>query len=98
MLAIVAGGGIAAAAGGDEPRPTREPSWTLDSGAQITLFPAGDPFPVYVADPHRPANAMLCRTQITKSIPDTSTRRTALSAGGRFGMLRFDTAEKRSWQ
>jgi hypothetical protein len=98
LLAIVAGGGIVTAAGSDDSRPTREPSWTLDSGAQVTLFPAGDPFPVYVADPHRPANALLFRMQIAKRIPDTSTRRTALSAGGRFGMLRFDTANQRAWQ
>jgi len=78
----------------------RDPMWTLASGTRVTLFPSGDLFPAYVADPQRPANAMLVRVQQRRGIPDTSVRRTALSAGGRFGFLRIDGRgpNRRSWQ
>jgi hypothetical protein len=78
----------------------RDPEWTRESGTEWTLFPAGDVYPVYVADPHRPVNAMLFRFYRHLDIPGTSMRRTGLSGGGRFGMLRIDMAgpAHRSWQ
>jgi hypothetical protein len=73
---------------------------TFGSKTLWTLFPAGEVFPVYVADPHRPANSMLFRWYTRKVIPVTTTRRTGLAAGGRFGLLRIDAAgpSRRSWQ
>jgi uncharacterized protein DUF1207 len=78
--------------------PATDP--TFGSRTVVALFPAGDVFPVYVADPHRPSNAMLFRFYTHKQIPITTTRRTGLSAGGRFGMLRIDTGgpQRRSLQ
>ena len=73
---------------------------TFGSRTVVTLFPAGDAFPVYVADPHRPSNAMLSRFYAQKGIQATTTRRTGLAAGGRFGLIRVDTGgpQQRSWQ
>lgn len=75
-------------------------TWTTDSGVAFTLFPAGDPFPVYVADPHRATNAIVPRFYFREGIPDTRSPRWWLSAGGRFGVLRIDTGSPggRSWQ
>jgi len=64
------------------------------------LFPSGDLFPTYVADPHRPTNAMLFPYYSQAQIPGVANRRTRLSAGGRFGLARFVSADadRRSWQ
>jgi Protein of unknown function (DUF1207) len=81
-------------------REQRDPTWTTASGTVFTLFPAGDIFPVYAADPHRPSNAIVSRFSIREGIPDARSPRWWLSAGGRFGMLRIETAgiSGRSWQ
>ena len=76
------------------------PTWTTSSGTQFTLFPPADVFPVYVADPHRPTNAIVPRFYVRDEIPDTRSPRMGLSAGGRFGILRIGTQgpDERSWQ
>ena len=81
----------------DEQRP---PTWTLGSGTTLTLFPSADVYPTPVADPHRPATTIAELFYSDRSIEDTSTPRTALSAGGRFGILRIapGTPDGRSWQ
>ncbi len=93
---------VCAQASASESRETTDgspdPEWTLESGSKVSLFPAGDIFPVYVADPHRPANLISTRLTTAPGIPGTTRRRTGLSGGGRFGILRFDTAAHRSWQ
>jgi hypothetical protein len=78
----------------------RDPTWTFASGGTMRLFPAGDAYPAYVADVHHPTNGLLVRHYSQMQIPGTSRRRTGLSAGGRFGLLRVDTASpsRRSWQ
>ena len=83
----------------DEAGAHRGPTWTLASGRSIKLFPGGELFPVYVADPHRPTNAILVNfTRV--EIERTRSPRFSLSAGGRFGMLRIDapTPKGHSWQ
>jgi uncharacterized protein DUF1207 len=76
-----------------------EPTWATPSGIVWTLFPAGDVFPVYVADPHRPGNAIVPRFYVREDIPNTRSPRWCLSAGGRFGILRIDNVPaERSWQ
>ena len=85
---------VSPARAGDD--PTRDP--TIGTRTIVTLFPAGDVYPVYVADPQRPANAMLFRFNTQNGIPATAMRRTSLSAGGRFGFVRVETADRRSWQ
>ena len=42
-----------------ESEPRRGPTWTYASGRTLKLFPGGDLFPIYVADPHRPTNTIL---------------------------------------
>ena len=92
--ALLIGGRVVAAGQTPDDRDDtpRQPTWTLASGAGVSLVPAGDVFPAYVADPHHPTNALLFRFYASKEIPATTTRRTELSGGGRFGMLRVDTA------
>jgi hypothetical protein len=82
------------------PPAQRDPTWTTTSGAKVTLFPSGDVFPVYVADPHRPSNAIVSRFYTKEALADASSPRAWLSAGGRFGMLRIEIAgpSQRSWQ
>jgi len=73
---------------------------TLGSQTVVTMFPAGDVFPVYVADPQRPTNALLIRFNSSRGIPATTARRTGLAAGGRFGFVRVESGgeSQRSWQ
>ena len=78
----------------------RPPTWTSTSGVTFTLFPTGDPFPVYVADPNRPTNAIVTRFFTHQAIPAVRTPRVWLSAGGRFGMFRIGNTSpgRREWQ
>jgi Protein of unknown function (DUF1207) len=82
------------------PESQREPTWTRPSGSRFELFPAGDVFPVFVADPHRPTNSIQLGLYPDPEIPAARSPRPLLSAGGRFGMLRFESAGpiRRSWQ
>ena len=83
----------------EESEPRRGPTWTYASGRTLKLFPGGDLFPIYVADPHRPTNTIL--VDFTRvDIEDTKSPRFRLSAGGRFGALRIDPPSPggRSWQ
>jgi Protein of unknown function (DUF1207) len=74
-------------------------TWKPTRTRSIELFPAGDIFPVYAADPHRPTNHLAVGFYPTTDIPETSSPRTTLSGGGRFGILRIDsTPAGRSWQ
>jgi hypothetical protein len=78
----------------------REPTWTLGSGKSLTLFPHGDVYPVYIADPHRPTNILEMAWIAAGELPDTRGPLTHLGAGGRFGVLgiRPATPAGRSWQ
>ena len=100
MLAAAPAAAQSPGAGGDSADDQRGPMWVTSSGTRFTLFPSGEVFPVYVADPHRPTNALVPRFYVRGEIPETRTPRAWLSAGGRFGMLRIDTrnADQRSWQ
>lgn len=75
------------------PTDQRDPTWTRPSGARFELFPDGDVYPVYVADPHRPTNAIQMGVYPEPEIPEALSPRAALSAGGRFGMLRIVSAQ-----
>jgi hypothetical protein len=96
--AILASGSMALAqpSGG---QPRQEPTPT-PSSASVALFPSGDVYPVYVADPHRPTNNLAEGFTIGGSIPNTRSPLTQVATGGRFGMLRFGpaTPEGRTWQ
>lgn len=83
-----------------EPQPPKPPTWTFGSGQKLTLFPDGDPYAVYLADPHRPTNAILANFITDVGIGATRSPRFGLGAGGRFGMLRIDppNPDGRSWQ
>jgi hypothetical protein len=82
------------------PESQRELTWTRPSGSRFELFPAGDVVPVFAADPHRPTNSIQMGLYPDPEIPAARSPRPLLSAGGRFGMLRFESAgsTRRSWQ
>jgi hypothetical protein len=85
--------------GPDQSDGQKPPKWNPTQTRSIELFPAGEVFPVYAADPHRPTNQLAIGFYSGTEIPDTSSPRTTLSGGGRFGILRFDSsASGRSWQ
>jgi Protein of unknown function (DUF1207) len=75
-------------------------SATSTSRTSVVLFPAGDIFPVYIADPYRPNNVLDQRFYTRTEIPETASPQTALSAGGRFGVLRIEplSPSGRAWQ
>jgi hypothetical protein len=77
-----------------------EPTWVLASGRSLTLFPSGDSYSVYVADPHRPTNVIEETFVVADGLPDAESPLTHLGAGGRFGILRIGPAQPagRSWQ
>jgi hypothetical protein len=81
----------------DQQRP---PTWTLDGGTALTLFPPADLYPPYTADPHQPTTAIAELFYTAVRIAHTSSPRTGLTAGGRFGILRIDppAADGRAWQ
>jgi hypothetical protein len=66
----------------------------------LQLFPGGDVYPAYFADPHRPANALAVQLHTGTAVDHAEGVRTWLSAGGRFGILRLAPrdAAGRSWQ
>ena len=66
----------------------------------VSLFPSGDLYPVYVADPHRTGNAAMVHFYSRTEIAGSSGTRTSLKAGGRFGVVRWGAASPggRSWQ
>jgi hypothetical protein len=66
----------------------------------VALFPAGDIYPPYVADPHRTGNGAMVQFHTRTEVPESSGTRTMLKAGGRFGLARWDAAQAggRSWQ
>ena len=78
----------------------QEPTWVFSSGASLTLFPSGDVYPVYVADPHRPTNVVAEAFTIGGGMPATDSPLTRLGAGGRFGVMRIEPArpDGRVWQ
>jgi Protein of unknown function (DUF1207) len=78
----------------------QEATWVLSSGRSLTLFPSGEVYPLYVADPHRATNVIAEDFTIGGSIPATLSPLTRLGAGGRFGVLRVEPgrADGRSWQ
>ena len=81
------------------PNPDAGPPGLYASGRTLKLFPGGDLFPIYIADPHRPTNTIL--VDFTRvDIEDTKSPRFRLSAGGRFGVLKIDPPSPggRSWQ
>ena len=102
FVVVAAGPALAQSAGTSEPAPQeqRPPIWTTSSGLTFTLFPGGDVYPVYVADPHRPTNAIEGRFYTSPSIAFSGNPRAWLSAGGRLGLLRFGKAGAgaRAWQ
>jgi Protein of unknown function (DUF1207) len=97
--AILACGSTALAQHAGGP-PQQDPTWVLSSGASVTLFPSGEVYSVYVADPHRPTNVIVESFVLDGSILATDSPLTRLAAGGRFGLLRFGSArsEGRAWQ
>jgi hypothetical protein len=71
--------------------------WHTGHRRSVELFPAGDAFPVYAADPHRPTNQIAVAFYPSTEIPDTRSPRAVLSGGGRFGILRIKSSQADAW-
>jgi hypothetical protein len=99
VMATLGSGSNALAQQHAEPRE-HDLTWVSASGASVTLFPSGDVYAPYVADPHRPTNVVAESVILGGGIPATDSPLTRLGAGGRFGMLRIgpSTRDGRSWQ
>jgi len=74
-----------------EPSPPEPPARTTD------VFPEGDVYPPYIADPHRTGTGAMVNFYTDTSIPDSSGERTSLKAGGRLGFVRVSKPGL-SWQ
>lgn len=85
---------------GDPPDQQKPVVWQPTSARIIELFPAGDIYPVHVADPHRPTNSISEGFYVRNRVPDTRSPRTLLAAGGRFGIVRVGSSAPRGryWQ
>ena len=91
---------VAAQDPAEEPEAQRPLVWNPSPSRSVELFPAGELFPAYVADPHRPTNQIVSNFYTRTRIPEASSPRTMMAVGGRFGMLRVGqtTPGGRSWQ
>jgi hypothetical protein len=83
---------------GDRPEDQRPLTWET-TRSRVSLFPAGDVYPVYVADLHRPTNTVTVGFFARTRIPEVGSQRTLLAGGGHFGVLRLDRLRSgRTWQ
>jgi hypothetical protein len=98
VLLSLAGGSLRAQTPGSDGNGEQTPPIWEAPPRVITLFPAGDVYPVYVADPHRPTNAVVVGFYPRQRIPEASSPRTFLAGGGEFGILRVAAPEGRAWQ
>ena len=76
------------------------PAIVLDSGHKLVIFPKGNIYPHYIADPHRVGFAFQRLQVMETSIAASGTSRYNLKAGGRFGLLKiqpYDRADS-DWQ
>ena len=73
------------------------PAIKLNSGSKLVLFPRGDIYPHYIADPHRVGFGFQRLQVLETGIEDSGTSRYNLKAGGRFGLLRVSGADS-DWQ
>jgi hypothetical protein len=79
-----------------DPATMQPPLWA-GGKRRVELFPAGDVFPVYVADPHRPTNQLSMGALNRIRIPESDSPRIHLAGGGRFGLVRVGGAAPESW-
>jgi hypothetical protein len=101
VLALLANhtGKVAAQTVSDQPTDEQRPLTWRTSRLQVALFPAGDVYPVYVADLHRPTNTVTVGFYSRARIPEAGHQRTLLSGGGHVGVLRIDDITGgRTWQ
>lgn len=91
---------VSAQDGADEREAQRPLVWNPTPSRSVELFPAGELFAAYAADPHRPTNQITQHFYTRSRIPEASSPRTMMAVGGRFGMLRVGhtTPGGRSWQ
>jgi hypothetical protein len=76
------------------------PETSAGSGPNVVLSPRGDPYPPYLADPHRSSVEILNALVTDVDIPDSGNSRYGLKLGGRIGIARLDPQERpgQGWQ
>ncbi|QKT03809.1 DUF1207 domain-containing protein [Ectothiorhodospiraceae bacterium 2226] len=69
-------------------------------GVRLEALPIGEPYPPYLADPHRRALSLKWLGFDRVDIPDTGSSRLLVRAGMRFGLLRFTPVDRpdEAWQ
>jgi hypothetical protein len=84
---------------GDDTATPQEPVW-VGPARTVRLFPAGDVYPPYVADIHRPTTTVASAFYTHTRIEQSGAPRTFLASGGRLGVLRVDSSapKGRAWQ
>lgn len=73
---------------------------TQESGKTFFLFPPGDLYPYYVADPYQIGFAFKVQNFMTSSIPGVGDSRFYLRTGGNIGVIRYQPPDQgdRGWQ
>ncbi len=76
------------------------PAVDLSSGHTLLIFPRGDLYPQYTADPHRVGFAIQHLGFSEARIAESGASRIGLKAGGRFGLVRLHPPSRvdRGWQ
>lgn len=76
------------------------PSDEVSDPGAMTLFPSGDLYPQYAADPHRVGFGVQRLSFTDVRIPSSGDSRVAIRAGGRLGIVRIHPSgnEERGWQ
>jgi len=76
------------------------PLITSKSGRTVLLFPSGDFYPPYIADPRTPRFGIQWMIYSKTTIPDTGNSRFGLEAGGSFGIVSVHPADQtnQGWQ
>ena len=101
LLPLVFAGTAARAAPGPQRGPgAPTPVVGLASGRQLQLFPAGQLYPAYIADPHQTGLAIEWQHYTQTDIPATGSSRIGARIGGRLGLVRVSPAgvEDVGWQ
>ena len=91
---------IVSAETGEDEAAEGIPVVTLESGRTVLLFPSGDLYPQYAADPHRVGFGLQYLSFTKTRIAESGDSRVDLRAGGRFGIVRVQPQDQpgRGWQ
>jgi hypothetical protein len=93
-------GGPLGPAEAEEGEADGTPAVHIGSGHTLLIFPPGDLYPQYIADPHRVGFGIQQMSFSETEIAESGDSRIGLKAGGRFGFVRIYPSNRvdRGWQ